>query len=157
MEAVPKFAVIQEMASRFPIQLLCELAKVSRSGYYKWLKQQKSPTRKQLEDQQLQEKIMECHKKLHRIYGYRRVKIWLKRKYGLHLNHKRVQRLMKEMGIQSIIRKKRPYYGRKEVYVISKNHLNREFRCSKPNEKWVTDITYLIFNGQRLYLSAIKD
>ncbi|WP_353838987.1 MULTISPECIES: IS3 family transposase [unclassified Bacillus cereus group] len=41
--------------------------------------------------------------------------------------------------------------------MISENHLNREFQASKPNEKWVTDITYLIFNGQRLYLSAIAE
>ncbi|MGR5966670.1 DDE-type integrase/transposase/recombinase [Bacillus cereus] len=41
--------------------------------------------------------------------------------------------------------------------MISDNHLNRNFQASKPNEKWVTDITYLIFNGQRLYLSVIKD
>ncbi|WP_409193980.1 DDE-type integrase/transposase/recombinase [Bacillus cereus] len=40
---------------------------------------------------------------------------------------------------------------------MSDNHLNRDFQASKPNEKWVTDITYLIFNGQRLYLSVIKD
>lgn len=59
--------------------------------------------------------------------------------------------------MQAVIRKKRPYYGKKEPYVISDNHLNRDFHASKPNEKWVTDITYLIFNGQKLYLSAIKD
>ncbi|PFN63940.1 hypothetical protein COJ75_00230 [Bacillus thuringiensis] len=41
--------------------------------------------------------------------------------------------------------------------MISENHLNRDFQALRPNEKWVTDITYLIFNGQRLYLSAIKD
>ena len=41
--------------------------------------------------------------------------------------------------------------------MISDNYLNRDFQASKPNEKWVTDITYLIFNGQRLYLSVIKD
>ncbi|WP_414429063.1 DDE-type integrase/transposase/recombinase [Bacillus mycoides] len=46
---------------------------------------------------------------------------------------------------------------KKEAYVISDNHLNRDFQASKPNEQWVTDITYLIFNGQRLYLFAIKD
>ncbi|WP_103652709.1 IS3 family transposase [Bacillus thuringiensis] len=46
---------------------------------------------------------------------------------------------------------------KKEAYVISNNHLNRKFHASKQNEKCVTDITYLIFNGQRLYLSAIKD
>jgi putative transposase len=40
---------------------------------------------------------------------------------------------------------------------ISDNHPKREFHASKPNEKWVTDITYLIFNGQKLYLSVIKD
>lgn len=73
------------------------------------------------------------------------------------MNHKRIQRLMNELGIKAVIRKKRPYYGEKEAYVISDNHLNRDFQASKPNEKWVTDITYLIFNGQRLYLSVIKD
>jgi transposase InsO family protein len=51
---------------------------------------------------------------------------------------------MREMGIRSVIRKKRPYYGKKEPYVISDNHLNRGFHASKPNEKWVTDITYLM-------------
>jgi putative transposase len=57
----------------------------------------------------------------------------------------------------AVIRKKRPYYGKKEVYVISGNLLNRDFHASRANEKWVTDITYVIFNGQRLYLSAAKD
>jgi len=161
MEDVPahkKFVIIQEMAGVYgSVQPLCEIAGVSRSGYYKWGKRQKHPSQKQLEDEQLKIKIEECHKKRKGIYGYRRVKVWLKRKYKLNINHKRVQRLMREMGICAVIRKKRPYYGKKEPYVISDNHLNREFHASKPNEKWVTDSTYLIFNGQKLYLSAIKD
>jgi putative transposase len=161
MEAVPahkKFAIIQEMAGCYSsIQLLCEIAGVSRSGYYKWVKRQERPSRKHLEDEQLKEKIKECHEEVKGIYGYRRVKVWLKRKYKMDINHKRLQRLLREMGIRTVIRKKRPYYGKKEPYVISDNHLNRDFHASKPNEKWVTDITYLIFNGQKLYLSAIKD
>jgi transposase InsO family protein len=161
MEAAPahkKYAVIQEMSGRdYPIQLLCEIAGVSKSGYYKWIKRQESPSEKQIEDEIIKKKIMECHLKLKGIYGYRRVQVWLKLTYGLHLNHKRVQRLMNELGIQAVIRKKRPYYGKKEAYVISDNHLNRDFQASKPNEKWVTDITYLIFNGQKLYLSVIID
>lgn len=100
---------------------------------------------------------MECHQKLKGIYGYRRVQVWLKVKHNLSINHKRVQRLMGELGIKVVIRKKRPYFGRKESFVVSDNHLNRDFKTSKLNEKWVTDITYLSFNGQRLYLSAIKD
>lgn len=68
MHAVPvnkKFEVIKEMAERdYSIQQLCEIADVSRSGYYKWLKRQKFPSKKQLEDEEIKKKIMECHEKL---------------------------------------------------------------------------------------------
>ncbi|MDA2190720.1 IS3 family transposase [Bacillus cereus] len=152
-----KFEVIFEMLEKgYTVTLLCTIAGITRSGYYKWIKRHLVPSEKQLADTKIKKKILECHKKLKGIYGYRRVQVWLKVTYNLHLNHKRIQRLMNELGIKAIIRKKRPYYGKKEAYVISDNHLNRDFQASKPNEKWVTDITYLIFNGQRLYLSVIK-
>lgn len=161
MDEVPtrkKFEVIKEMsAGNSSIQLLCQIAGVSKSGYYKWLKRQKTPSEKQLKDESMKKRIMECHKKHRGIYGYRRVQIWLKKTYGLHINHKRIQRLMNKLGIRAVIRKKKPYYGKKEAYVMSDNHLNRDFTASAPNQKWVTDITYLMFNGQKLYLSAIKD
>lgn len=151
MDAVPthkKFEVIKEMSFKdFPIRLLCSITKVSRSGYYKWMRRQELPSEKQLEDEKIKKKIKECQKKLKGIYGYRRVQVWLKIKYNLHLNHKRVRRLMKELGMKAIIRKKRPYFGKKEAYVISNNDMNRNFQASKPNQKWVTDITYLMFNG----------
>ncbi|MEC3298320.1 IS3 family transposase [Bacillus thuringiensis] len=153
-----KFEVIQELFEKgYTITLLCDIAKVSRSGYYKWLKRQTFLSEKQLEDTAIKTKILECHKKLKGIYGYRRIQVWLKLTYNLHFNHKRIQRLMKELGIQSSIRKKRPYYGKKEAYVISQNYLNRDFYAIAQNQKWVTDITYLNFNGQKLYLSVIKD
>lgn len=161
MNAVPnskRFAVIHELFSKgYSLLLLCKLAQVSRSGFYKWMKRQAFVSPKQQEDEAMKRRIIECYEKLKGIYGYRRVKVWLKRTYGIHMNHKRVQRLMSELGIQAVIRKKRPYYGKKEAYVVSDNHLNREFKAEQPNQKWVTDITYLMFNGQRLYLSAIKD
>ncbi|MBK5450521.1 IS3 family transposase [Bacillus sp. TH22] len=155
---IKKFEVIHEMTKTgYTVTILCDIAGVTRSGYYKWIKRHTTPSKKQSEDIEIKKKILKCHKKLRGIYGYRRIQVWLKATYNLHLNHKRIQRLMSELGIKAVIRKKRPYYGKKEAYVISENHLNREFQASKPNEKWVTDITYLIFNGQRLYLSAIKD
>ncbi|WP_094777190.1 IS3 family transposase [Domibacillus aminovorans] len=55
------------------------------------------------------------------------------------------------------MRKKRTFYGKKEACVVSGNHLNREFHATRPNEKWVTDVTYLPFNQKRLYLSVIYD
>jgi len=114
-------------------------------------------TKKQIENEQIKEKIQECYEAVHGIYGYPRVTAWLRKKYNLTINHKRVYRLMKELGIQAKIRRKRKYFGKKEAYVVSDNHLNREFQAKRPNEKWVTDITYLQSNGIRLYLSAIKD
>jgi putative transposase len=81
---------------------------------------------------------MKCHDKLKGIYGYRRVKVRVNKTYGLHLNHKRVQRLMRQLGLKAIIRKREPYYVKKEAYVISDNYLNRDFNASTPNEKWVS-------------------
>lgn len=161
MKAVPaykKYEVIQEMSKGMrSIQLLCKIAEVSRSGYYKWLKRQSNPSPKEIEDGKIKEKIMECYKQVKGIYGYRRITVWLRMKHELIVNHKRVQRLMNRMKLRAIIRKKRPYFVSKEACVVSKNYLNRDFKVVQPNEKWVTDITYLIFNGKKLYLSAIKD
>lgn len=78
------------------------------------------------------------------------------RSKGYFVNHKRVYRLMKEIGIQSIIRKKRRYFG-KQAPVVQPNRLNRNFTATAPNQKLVTDITYLPLNGQFYYLSAIQD
>lgn len=160
MDAVSKnkrFEVIKEMLKDFPIKLLCDIAGVSKSGYYKWFKRQLFLSEKQVEDIGIKKKILECHIKFKGIYAYRRIQTWLRLKQNICINHKRVQRLMGELGIRAVIRKKRPYFGKKESFVISDNHLNRDFYASEPNQKWVTDITYLGFNGQKLYLSAIKD
>ncbi|MBB6670638.1 IS3 family transposase, partial [Cohnella nanjingensis] len=99
----------------------------------------------------------ECRKRTRGIYGYLRTRTWLEKFHGLKINHKRVYRLMKELGIRSVIRRKKPYFGTKEAYVISDNVLNREFQATRPLEKWVTDITYLPFGQSFLYLSTIYD
>jgi transposase InsO family protein len=152
--------VVHELKSKYSVVLLCKIAGVSKSGYYKWVKSNENLSTKQIEDQYIVSKIIECHEDpdINESYGYGRVKTWLYREYSLIVNHKRVYRLMKENGIRAKIRVKRwKYFGRKEPYIISDNHLNREFSASYPNKKWVTDVTYLIFNGKRLYLSVIQD
>ncbi|ASJ55598.1 transposase [Brevibacillus formosus] len=151
------FELIKELSKKYSITLLCRIAKTSRSGFYKWLTREKHPSSKQLINEKLRKMIMECHQEVKGIYGYPRIKVWLFRRYGLKVNHKRVYRLMRELGIQACIRKKRKFFGRKEKVVISENKLNRDFYASRPNEKWATDITYILFNGRRLYLSVIYD
>ncbi|WP_270582121.1 IS3 family transposase [Bacillus subtilis] len=78
------------------------------------------------------------------------------KKEGFCVNHKRVYRLMREMNIHSIIRKKRRYFGRKASVVLP-NRLNREFQTNQPNQLYVTDITYIACGQRFYYLSAVQD
>lgn len=89
-------------------------------------------------------------------YGYRRITTELNRR-GLSINHKTVQRLMKELGLVCRVRikKYRSYKG--EVGKIAPNLLERDFEAERPNQKWVTDVTEFSLFGQKLYLSPILD
>ncbi|MFC0413929.1 IS3 family transposase [Cytobacillus solani] len=70
------FQIIDDL-SNHSIQLLCHLAKVSRSGYYNWVKRKAFPSERQIEDEKLKQKIIECHQKYKGIYGYRRIQTCL--------------------------------------------------------------------------------
>jgi putative transposase len=89
-------------------------------------------------------------------YGYRRITLEL-RNQGYVINHKTVRRLMGQLGLKSIVRMKkyRSYRGR--VGKIAPNILERNFQASKPNEKWVTDVTEFKLHGEKLYLSPVLD
>ena len=89
-------------------------------------------------------------------YGYRRIRDELGN-LGHEVNHKKVQRIMKALGIKSLvhIKKYRSYKGK--IGKIAPNILDRNFKAEKPNEKWVTDITEFKLFGEKLYLSPILD
>jgi putative transposase len=83
---------------------------------------------------------------------------WLNKKTQKRYNHKRVYRLLDAISLKAKIRRKKRWYGTSEAAaIVSPNLLNRDFKAAKPNQKWVTDITYLPGPSQTLYLSAIKD
>ena len=89
-------------------------------------------------------------------YGYRRITTELHKRNFL-LNHKTVQRLMKELGLVCRVRMKKYRSYKGEVGKIAPNLLNRDFRAEKPNQKWVTDVTEVSLFGEKLYLSPILD
>ena len=89
-------------------------------------------------------------------YGYRRITTTLHNR-GIDLNHKTVQRLMKQLGLVCRVRIKKYWSYKGEVGKIAPNLLNRNFYAEKPNQKWVTDVTEFSLFGQKLYLSAILD
>lgn len=91
------------------------------------------------------------------MYGYRRITLELKNR-KFNVNHKKVQRIMKELGLQSIQRPKRRYSSYKgTIGKVADNLLKRNFKADKPNQKWATDITEFKINNDKLYLSPIVD
>ena len=91
-------------------------------------------------------------------YGYRRIQLNLRRRFGLNCNKKRVYRVMRVIGLSSIIRRKRPNFVKSNPLVTAENVLNRKFKAKRLNEKWLTDVTEFSFDdGKKLFLSAILD
>ncbi len=133
----------------YPIWLLCEIAGVGRSAYYKY---KKKPLKK---DTEIDKLIIDIYNKSNKRAGYRTIKFILKNKYNLTVNHKKIQRIMKENNIQSIVRKK--YKKPKEQRIIKENILNRDFQSSHPGKKFVTDITYIPTRKKMIYLCTIID
>ncbi|MBB3114808.1 transposase InsO family protein [Paenibacillus phyllosphaerae] len=89
-------------------------------------------------------------------YGYRRIRDELVNR-GHRVNHKKVQRLMKELGLKSVVRMKKYRSYKGTVGRIAPNVLDRQFQAEKPNQKWVTDITEFKLFGEKLYLSPVLD
>jgi len=89
-------------------------------------------------------------------FGYRRITLELK-KQGVIINHKTVLRLMKNLGLKSLIRVRKYKSYRGEQGKIAPNILDRNFKAHHPNQKWATDITEFNVSGNKLYLSPIID
>ena len=146
-----KYQVIFKHRDKYSINSMCKFFKVSRSGYYVFLKRMDVPDR----DLPLAEKIKECQEESHRTYGYRRVHIWLERQ-GIYRNPKTVLRVMQKYNLLSVVRRKKFHYCSQHLHRYP-NLLNREFTAERPNQKWVTDISYIKTAQGFLYLSIIRD
>ena len=143
--------VIYRHKDKYSISEMCRFFKVSRSGYYDYVKRMDIPAW----DLPLAETIRECQDECGKTYGYRRVHIWLERK-GIYRNPKTVLRVMQKYGLLSVIRRKKfRNYG--DYLHKYPNLLNRDFSAERPNQKWVTDISYVHTKQGVLYLSIIRD
>ena len=151
MRTSVKYIVICRHKDKYSISEMCRFFKVSRSGYYDYVKRMDIPAW----DLPLAEKIKECQDKCGKTYGYRRVHIWLERQ-GVYRNPKTVLRVMQKYGLLSVIRRKK-YRNYGEYLHKYPNLLNRDFSAERPNQKWVTDISYIHTKQGVLYLSVIRD
>lgn len=147
-----KYAVIYRHRDEYPVSVMCKLFRVSRSGYYDFVKRIGQAE----QDAELAGKIQECQDKTNKTYGYRRVWKWL-RDRNIKRNPKTVLRIMKKYGLLSEIRRRRKWINLGRQVHQYKNHLNRQFHADRPNTKWVTDISYIHTKEGVLYLSMIRD
>lgn len=139
------------------INWMCKQLEVSRAAYYKWLHRE-IPKQEQ-ENIELAELIKEYDERFNHILGYRRMTSWINHFNHTNYSKKRVHRIMKKLGIHSVIRKKKKKYTSSTPETMAENKLNRDFYAAAPNEKWVTDVTEFKIPGdtKKLYLSAILD
>ena len=136
--------------------MLCNLAGIARSSYYKWLN--KEETKKDKENSIIIKELTKIYDDVNGIYGYRRMTMNINRNLNKQYNHKRIYRLMKSMNLQSVIRKKKKRYVKSTPQITAENVLNRDFSAATLNEKWLTDVTeFKLTNGTKAYLSAIID
>ncbi len=139
----------------FRLDLLLETAYLARSTYYYQLKQLDGHDK----DKEIKGEIQEIYYEHKGNYGYRRISLELRNR-GFVVNHKKVQRLMKILGLSARIRRKRKYSSYQgEVGKKADNLIQRQFEASKPMEKCYTDVTeFAIPNStQKLYLSPVLD
>jgi len=147
--------VIYHYRSVYSVEAMCNFFGVSRAAYYAGIKRFDQQDR----DAEKMKMVQEAWGASHKTYGYRRITIHLNQKGDIVINHKAVLRLMNKLGIRSNARKPRMYKKLEEsaFYHRAENVLNRDFKANQPNQKWVTDVTYILTQQGWAFLSTIKD
>ena len=143
------------MVTEFALEILLKIIRLARSTYYYHLKQLDQTDKNQTIKAEIQAIFTE-HKGN---YGYRRITLALRNR-GFVVNHKKVQRLMKFLGLSARIRRKRKYSSYQgEVGKKAENLIQRQFEALKPMEKCYTDVTEFAIpaSSQKLYLSPVLD
>ena len=146
---------VREHRHKFRVAKLCEVLAVSRSGYYAWEKRPKSA--RKIADERLTEAIKAIHEKKRRTCGCRKMTKEIQRS-GKRINHKRIERLMKAEGIRSKLAKKfKATTNSRHNLPVAENLLDRDFSATKPNQKMVSDLTYLWTEEGWLYIAGVMD
>lgn len=141
-----------ELRHQYDLNLLLDRTNVARSSFYYHQKRNRSSDKYQA----IKELIKAIYHKHKGRYGYRRITDELNNK-GIIINHKTVLRLMRSLGLKSVIRAKKYRSYKGEQGRIAPNLLERNFKAAGPNQKWATDITEFNVPGKKLYLSPIID
>ena len=150
-----RFQFIEDYRGGLPVNRMCEVLKVSRSGYYAW--RTRPPGEREMANRELLEQIEIIHRDNDETYGSPRIYHALL-KLGWKCSRNRVARLMRRNDIQA--KQKRRFKTttkRNKAHPVAPNVLQRDFAADRPNQKWLADITYISTLEGWLYLAAILD
>jgi transposase InsO family protein len=165
--AKEKYIIIQETIKKYKLKnkigFLCELAGVSRSGYYNYFSPRSIFTRNTQYSKDLESytNIKAAYNFKKRSKGAKQIKMTLQNEFSINYNLKRIRRIMKKYNLVCPHRKANPYRRMMKAtkeHTVLPNLLNRDFKQGIPGKVLLTDISYLFFkNGQKAYLSTILD
>ncbi|ARD48664.1 transposase [Sporosarcina sp. P33] len=152
MEKEIVLQIVEKLKKKYTITAILSALGVPRATYYRWRLEE---TDKSLSVEE--EAIIELCKRTKYRNGHRKIKAFLKQEYNIELNRNTVQRLMQKHNLQCRIKPKRKWKSQGESIIIAPDLLKRNFTASEPNQKWVTDITYIQYGSTTKYLSNIMD
>ena len=152
-----KFAFMNRERLTHGLTAMCRLLSVSRSGFYHWL--DRPPSARARQDERLKDLIHNAWEGSGRIYGSPRVWAELRAEHGVRCSRKRVERLMRELGIRGRGRggRRRSLTRRDPLRPLAPDLVKRNFKALRPDEIWLADISYIKTAEGWLYLSAILD
>jgi transposase InsO family protein len=150
-----RFQFIDDHRDEFPVRRMCKVLEVSRSGYYAW--RGRPPSEREMANRRLYKKIEAVYNESHKTYGSPRIYAALKQQ-GIACSENRVARLMRLHGLEAQQAKRfKTTTKRDQAAKTAPNLLAGDFSAERPNQKWVTDITYIRTGEGWLYLAAVLD
>ncbi|MFD3262337.1 IS3 family transposase, partial [Paenibacillus lentus] len=151
-----RFQFIKEHRSEFPVEKMCKVLQVSRSGFYKW--QKALPSEQKLRKAKVLERVMYHFHDSEERYGSPKITrmLWKER---IQIAERTVSIYMKELGLRSCVSRKFKVQTTDANHdsPIAPNELDQNFAVSEPNKVWVADITYIPCREGRLYLASLMD
>ena len=152
------FTFIADDCADLPIEACCRTMKVSRSAFFAWRQRRTNPTPKMIDDIDLGELIAKIHDQSFGTYGTPRVTAELRLGLGRQVNHKRVERLMRERGLQGVTRRRSKGCTRRNpTDPLSDDLVHRQFRPEGPDRLWVQDITQHRTSEGWVYMAVVID
>ncbi|WHY70217.1 IS3 family transposase [Fictibacillus enclensis] len=144
--------LVEKLRKKYTVSAVLSVLNVPRANYYRWVKT--LPLKSLSREETV---IISLCKETKYRYGHRKIKALLWRQHQVKLNRNTVQRIMQKHHLQCRVKPKKRWKSQGETIVVAPNLLERNFRASAPNQKWVTDITYIQYGSSTLYLSTVID